>query len=144
MRRLIAGLILLAVNCMVIFGQQPDKSGPTLSTPTTERLLTSDQLPDVTSWQRSAPHSPSGQPQSGLFISPSDLSKTQEGSFVFQDGALYMRVAGQLLMPVSGGGASGCFNLYLPERIKNLKEFIPRLDSLERSRPAPQKAGVIF
>jgi|SRR5215831_4404 len=143
MRRLIAGIILIGFSWVVIFGQQPDKPGSALSTPVPNRLLISDKLPAVPSLAPSTQRYPFGQHQLDLFKSPSAQSQIQDGPFVFQNGALYMRV-GQLLMPVSGGGASGCFSLDLPQRINNLREFIPRLDYPERSRPAPPKPDAIF
>jgi hypothetical protein len=138
MRRLIAGIILIALHCVVILAQQKDQP-PALPTPIPVGLLASDPQLDFASFQLSAPPSPFGQSQiNDRIISPSGQSNKQEGPFVFQDGALYMRVpGGQFLMPVSGGGASGCFSLDLPQRITNLKEFIPRIDTLELSKPAP-------
>jgi hypothetical protein len=116
MRHLIAGIILIALNCVVICAQ--DKPSSTLPTPISAQSRINN-----------------------LIFSPSGQSNKQEGLFVFQDGAVYMRVpGGKFLMPVSGGGASGCFSLDLPQRIRNLKEFIPELDSLDRSRPTSHQA----
>ena len=130
MRRLIAGIVLIALNCVVLLAQQQDKP-PALPTPIPVGLLTSDPPTGVASL-------PFGQSQiNDRKISPSSQSQNQEGPFVFQDGALYMRLpGGQFLVPMSGGGASGCFSLDLPQRITNLKEFTPKLDALEPNRPA--------
>jgi hypothetical protein len=144
MRHLIAGVTLIALNCVVVLGQQTNKPGSILSTPMPAGLLASDQFQNIAVLQRSA-NFPLSQSPINSVISQSTESKQQEGPFVFQGGALYMRVpGGQLLLPVSGGGASGCFNLDLPQRIENLKEFIPRLGPVKLSRSAPYKAGAIF
>src|SRR5437868_2811406 len=136
MRRLAAGLILIALNCVVILAQQQDRP-PALPTPIPVGLQALNAPLDFASFQLLTPQ-PFGQSQiKNLTVSPSGQSRNQEGPFVFQDGALYMRLTGgQFLVPVSGGGASGCFSLDLPQRITNLKEFTPKLEALEPNRPA--------
>jgi hypothetical protein len=45
--------------------------------------------------------------------------------WVFKDGALYIDMLGTgMLIPVPGGGASGCFDLNLQERIVKLRSRI--------------------
>src|SRR5713226_6604829 len=139
MKRLVAGVILVAFNCTVILAQQRDKPSSTLTTPMPAGVLTSDTPPSVASLQLSPPHFTFGPSQAkNPIIRPSGQSTKQDDTIVFQDSALYMRVlGGQFLMPVPGGGASGCFTLDLQQRIANLREFIPKLDSLEQGRPQP-------
>lgn len=135
MRRLILGVILVSFNCTVILAQQNDKSNSRPPTPLPPSVLAADTPSAVASFQLPLPHSTFGQSQtvnSGIRAS-GELTK-QEGPFVVLDGAVYMRLSGgPFLLPVSGGGASGCFSLDLPQRIKDLKEFVPRLNSLERN-----------
>jgi hypothetical protein len=137
MRRLIAGITLIALNSAVGLAQQKDQPGSKLPTPAPTGSLVSSPPLDVAPFQLPAPHFPfhTSEINTRLTSSSGQASK-QDGPFVFQNGALYMRVPGsQLLMPVSGGGASGCFTLDLLQRIGKLKEFIPGLDPLEPPRP---------
>lgn len=50
-----------------------------------------------------------------------------EPSFVWSNGALYTVMGSGLRMPVPGGGASGCFNVGLPERIEKVERFLETL-----------------
>lgn len=53
--------------------------------------------------------------------------------WVFKDGALYIDISGSgILVPVPGGGASGCFDLDLQERIVKSRS---RIDAFP---PAPR------
>jgi len=45
--------------------------------------------------------------------------------FVVKDGAVYLTIpASEVLLPMPGGGASGCFGLDLPQRIERLRAYI--------------------
>jgi len=59
-----------------------------------------------------------------------------EPSFVWTNGALYTVMGSGLRVAVPGGGASGCFNLYLPERIQKIERF---LDSLSEGKQTQQQ-----
>jgi hypothetical protein len=50
-----------------------------------------------------------------------------EIEYVFKDSAFYMVVNENILVPVIGGGASGCFNRDLNEREEKIKALIQRL-----------------
>jgi hypothetical protein len=132
MRRLIVGVVLVSLNCTVILAQQNDKSNSKPPTPLPPIVLAAGNPSAGTSFQLPRPPFTFGQAQtvnSGIRAS-SDSAK-QVGPFVVLDGAVYMRMpGGPFLLPVSGGGASGCFSLDLPQRIENLKEFVPKLKSL--------------
>ncbi len=48
--------------------------------------------------------------------------------FVFKSGALYFKLGVlDVLLPVPGGGASGCFTLDLAQRAEQLRRFIEQL-----------------
>ena len=48
--------------------------------------------------------------------------------YVFKDGAFYMVLAGSnVLIPMSGGGASGCFTKDLDQRENKLKDYTKKL-----------------
>lgn len=136
MTRLIAGLILIVFNCTLILAQQTDKQSVRPKTPVPAGVPASDTPPDAASFALSAPHFIFGQSQiNNLIVPQSGQSTKQVGPFVVMNGAVYMRLLGdQFLVPVSGGGASGCFSLDLPQRITNLKEFIPKLDSHDQGK----------
>ena len=135
MRKLIVGAILVLFSCTVILAQQNDKSNSKPPTPSSPSVLVMDTSSPVPSFQLPKPDFTFGQSQTvNSGIRASDESAKQVGPFVVVHGAVYMRLAGgSFLVPVSGGGASGCFSLDLPKRIENLKEFVPRLNSLERN-----------
>lgn len=134
MTRLIAGLILIVFNCTLILAQQTDKQSVRPKTPVPTGVPASDPPPKVVTFQLSAPDFTFGQSQPTL-IRASGQSTKQVGPFVVMNGAVYMRLLGdQFLVPVSGGGASGCFSLNLPQRITNLKEFTPKIDSLDQGK----------
>ena len=59
-----------------------------------------------------------------------DQLRNQTGDFVFVNGATYMRLGGSLF-PIAGGGASGCFSVDLPQRIKRIGDFIRHLEDRE-------------
>jgi hypothetical protein len=53
--------------------------------------------------------------------------------YVVNDGALYLDIFGNgTLIPVPGGGASGCFSLDLPQRRERLRNYI---ESLPQEKP---------
>lgn len=56
-----------------------------------------------------------------------------EMKYVVKDGAVYLDIFGNgSLVPVPGGGASGCFSLDLPQRRERLRTYI---ESLPQERP---------
>jgi hypothetical protein len=134
MRRLIVGAILVSFNCTMILAQQNDKSNSKPPTPLPPIVLAADTPSARASFRLPRPPFIFGQAQTiNSGIRASSESAKQVGPFVVMDGAVYMRLPGSpFLFPVSGGGASGCFTLDLPQRIEDLKEFVPRLSSLER------------
>ena len=60
-----------------------------------------------------------------------DQPGNQTGDFVFVNGAAYMRLGGGSLFPISGGGASGCFSVDLPQRIQRIDDFIRHVEDRE-------------
>jgi len=130
MRRLVFGLILVALNWTAILAQQKDKPGSTSTNPAPAVLLVPDTLDTPASFPRPSAF---GQSQVRNPIRAADRLANPESSFVFVEGALYIRLpGGNFLAPVPGGGASGCFSVDLPRRIRILDEFVPKLNSLPR------------
>lgn len=136
MKRPIALVILIALNFIVVWAQQTDK--PTLTPPTMAQIVSpTAPLADVGSSQLTALRSPYGQPKiESQMIRPAGQSMTPVGTFVVMNGAVYVVFPTYLpgdkfLVPMSGGGASGCFSVDLPGRIEKPQEFMPKLESLE-------------
>jgi len=133
MRRLIAAATLIASSFILLYAQQPDTQslGPALR-PATSQSPALGTPQDVMSRRLSELLLNLGQSQTGSSLTPVSGKPTVEfGPFVVLNGAVYTRLPGsQFLFPVSGGGASGCFSVDLPQRIIRLKEFIPRLEPL--------------
>ena len=131
MRRLVFGLILVALSCTTILAQQKDKPSSTPTNPAPAVLLVPDTLDTPASFPRSSTF---GQSQVRNPIRATDPLANPESPFVFVGGALYIRVpSGGLLAPAPGGGASGCFSVDLPRRIRILDEFVPKLPSAPRN-----------
>lgn|GEM_PF-3309650 len=135
MRKLIVVTILVSCSCVAIMAQQKEKSdsSPAASLPSStpapdaRRAVSTFQLPplDFTSGRSQTASSASG---------PSSEPAKDENPFVVLHGAVYMRLpGGNFLVPVPGGGASGCFSLDLPQRIKALREVVPKLKSLDQN-----------
>jgi hypothetical protein len=57
-----------------------------------------------------------------------------EPKFIIKDGAVYFSVFDNVLVPLAGGGASGCFSLDLPERIEKLKNLTKTFPYLPPAR----------
>lgn len=127
MRRLITVVTLIAFNCIVILAQQTDKQ-LTAKTPVSTEVPASRTPEDGESFHVLPPQFTFGRSRAKVPILPSDSSTKQEGTFVVLNGAVYMTaLGGRSLIPMPGGGASGCFNLDLPRRITNLEEFLVKL-----------------
>ncbi|MEK6279517.1 MAG: hypothetical protein AABN95_04110 [Acidobacteriota bacterium] len=135
MRRLIAGLILIALNSIVVMAQQTDQQSLDTKTPAPTGLLASEKHA-VTFPLLASPFNFGQSQKNNLTIFPLGQSTKQHSPFVVLDGAVYISVLGiGSLIPMSGGGASGCFSRDLPQRITNLTEFLPKLDAIEQPKP---------
>jgi hypothetical protein len=118
MRRVITLVMLIACTCILIMAQEADRVSPA-KRPSASRLpLTPPDFMFGQSQTRNQELLPAGQ---------STKSDTIDSPFVVQNGAVYMKVLNGQLIPMPGGGASGCFSLDLPQRTTNLKEFVPRM-----------------
>lgn len=137
MRRLIAALILTLFTCIMILAQQTDKQTLGPKTPAPTGVPASDIKSTGATLDLLVSQVTSGQSQTNsLRIRPSAESRKQDGPFVVLNGAVYMPVLGaRFLIPLAGGGASGCFSLDLPKRITILEEFVPNLDALKEGKP---------
>ena len=133
MKRLITVVLLIACNFIVILPQEPDKT-PSPNRPSVSRLpLTPPDFIFGKSLNRDSTILPAGQPTKLHPDIPSNTTDAIDSPFVVRNGAVYMTMLnGRYLIPVPGGGASGCFSLDLPRRITNLQEFVPRLAAPEQ------------
>ncbi len=135
MRKLTVSAIFVLFSCFAILAQQTDKSNSKPAASLPPSALAADNPSLVPSFQLSPPALAFGKSHTVTSeIRASAESTKPENPFVVLGGAVYMRLPGSdFLVPVSGGGASGCFSLDLPQRIKNLKEIVPKLKSLEQN-----------
>jgi hypothetical protein len=124
MKRLITAAILLAFNCALVVAQQIDK--PNAKPAITIRTAATEPRNDSSSLELLVPGLKLSQDPKSDLLRLSDQITTPASSFVVVKGAIYVRV-GEFLMPMPGGGASGCFSLDLPQRMTNLKEFTLKL-----------------
>jgi hypothetical protein len=62
-----------------------------------------------------------------------------EPSFVWINGGLYTVMGSGLRIAVPGAGASGCFNLYLPERIQKIERFLESLSEGKQNQQQQAK-----
>lgn len=136
MRRLIAAVILIAFNCIVVLAQHTVKQSPTPRTSALPVVPASDSPREGSSFRLLASHLTFGHSHPNELIVPlSGESTKQESPFVVLNGAVYTRALGaRLLIPMPGGGASGCFSLNLPQRITNLENFVPKLEQVKPQR----------
>jgi hypothetical protein len=59
--------------------------------------------------------------------------------WVFKNGAVYMDFGNGMLVPVPGGGASGCFDVNLRERMDKLRTSIEAFPPRPQSPTTPRK-----
>jgi hypothetical protein len=116
MKRLIGSLLLVLTLCAAVAAQKDND--------------TKNDATDKTRAQRFAPSSLGifrdfgGKPnQTRSNIEKlGDYVSLDEVQFVVKDGAVYFGMPGSgVLVPMSGGGASGCFTRDLPQRIERLR-----------------------
>ena len=120
MRYIIAGAVAVLFNCTLAYSQETNTAVKNGSTPPQATIaLQRDGLGLQT------PGNISTRPLPSL-----DQLGNQTGDFVFINGAAYMRLGGSLF-PISGGGASGCFSLNLPQRIQRINDFIRHVEDRE-------------
>src|SRR5437899_7865945 len=105
MRYVIAGAAAILLNCTLAYSQESNAAVKSRSAPQTSIAVRSEGFGLQASRNIS----------DGPLPSPDQLGN-QTGDFVFINGAAYMRLVGSLF-PISGGGASGCFSLDLPQRM---------------------------
>ena len=119
MRYIIAGAAAVLLNCTLVYSQQTDTAVKRSAPPQTTIVVQSEAFGLQT------PGNISNRPLPSL-----DQLGNQIGDFVFMNGAAYMRLGGSLF-PISGGGASGCFSVDLPQRIQRIDEFIRHVEDRE-------------
>ena len=120
MRYLIASIIPVLLNCTIAYSQESRTVVKSTSAPAQTTLAAQGE--------RFGLEVP-GNNLNGLPPSFDQLGN-QTGDFVFINGAAYMRLGGSLF-PISGGGASGCFSLNLPQRIQRINDFIRHVEDRE-------------
>lgn len=127
MRQRIACVVVLVLGCGVGLSQEPGKAQ--ISFPTRDRITATVPVEALQNGSWSFGNRVS-------FDRPTlEEQAMWESRFVWADGAARMSVLGGLV-PVPGGGASGCFNVDLPERIGRIRDFILRL----KNPDSPQEA----
>ena len=120
---MITVVMLIACSCIVIGAQDPEKASSAKKTSVSRLTLTPPDFVFGQSQTRSQTFLPASSTKSDGIKSP----------FVVQNGAVYATILnGRYLIPIPGGGASGCFSLDLPQRTTNLREFVPRLSGSEQ------------
>ena len=120
MRYMIASIIPVLLNCTLAYSQE------------NRTLVKSPSTPAQTILAAQGERFRLEVPGNNLNKLPPSLDQlgNQTDDFVFVNGAAYMRLGGSLL-PISGGGASGCFSLDLPQRIERIDDFIRHLENRE-------------
>ena len=138
MNRLVGVLLVTAVGCTPVVAQQANKQSVAQDAPSAQAFQQGQEASTTQTFvfkltfkwpvelaQGKTAVQQRTQTQLPLVIAPP--------KFVPKDGALYLDVLGNgILLPVPGGGASGCFNWNLHERIEKLKTVIEALP------PSPQ------
>ncbi|MCI0490920.1 MAG: hypothetical protein L0229_30375 [Blastocatellia bacterium] len=125
MKHKIGVLLLIATVCATASAQQKGEKGEAPSTPGKVQPANAShnvviELDEAIKAYLIANKSLLGDPSS---------VQGQQGiaapKFVFKDGAFYLTVFGDgVLVPMVGGGASGCFSFDLANRIEDLKKLI--------------------
>lgn len=114
MKKLI-GLLIAAAACGPVSAQQNDKP----SNAAAPAAIQTDQVAPIKPGFKLVVELPATKTESARRIQlPPEAVVFSESKWVFKDGALYIDIPGTgMLIPVPGGGASGCFDLNLEDRI---------------------------
>ncbi len=140
MNRLVGVLFVTAVWCTSVTAQQANKQSDAQLAPSVSVVKQGQEAPATPTfvfkptfnWPLELPLSKTSTQQ------PQRLIVMPQSTFVFKDGALYIDVGNRVLLPAPGGGASGCFNWNLHERIERLRTVIETLPPRPPST-APRK-----
>ncbi|MEK6321187.1 MAG: hypothetical protein AABN33_05830 [Acidobacteriota bacterium] len=139
MNKLLGVLLIAATACASAAAQQGNKEVAAASTIRARLLAQEDQAVHPTPGFKLAPEfrqtriPTEGQRRVEL---PRGAVVLLPPQWVWKEGALYLDVdllGNGMLIPVPGGGASGCFGSNLPERIQKLRTSIEAFPP----RPAP-------
>jgi hypothetical protein len=120
MRYIIAGTAAVLLNCSLAYSQETNTAVKNRPAPSQTTIAAQSE-----GFGLQASGNISNRPFPSL-----DQLGNQTGDFVFVNGAAYMRLGGSLF-PISGGGASGCFSLDLPQRIQRINDFIRHVEDRE-------------
>jgi hypothetical protein len=133
MNRLVGVLFVTVVGCAPVVAQQSNKQFDAQVTPAVRAARQGQEAPAPPTFV----FNPTFKWPFELFLSKTSTQQRTQPQvpiviappqFVVKDGALYLDVLGNgILLPVPGGGASGCFNWNLHERIEKLKTVIESL-----------------
>jgi hypothetical protein len=134
MRQLFLVLVLIAFGCTMSLAQQ--QAGQVLTPPTSQmNSAPISKTPagfDLFRLLVSAPSVNQSQTDNQTTTPPQVIR--QEEVFVVRGGAVYMPLLnGNILVGIPGGGASGCFSLYLPQRITALNEYLRKLQTVKQN-----------
>jgi hypothetical protein len=132
MKRILSTLVVIWVLCCSAFAQ----SNPGAGTVVIPRPKASDAIPQLFTREQFSPPRIDTQTWLGLPDLAPEVPIVPQPGFVVKNSAVYYEMFGGLLIPLPGGGASGCFNERLRERIDNLRGTI---ESLRLLGPAPSR-----
>lgn len=133
MQRLFAGVILVVLSCTMVWSQEKGQASTAPKAPVV--VAGSDPLTVLAPFRLSPPPFSRSSEFRHHTVSEAPPETNPEIPFVVVNGAVYVRLPAGLLMPMSGGGASGCFSADLPQRIAALDGYLLKLKSLKQDEP---------
>jgi hypothetical protein len=130
--RVIGATLLATICCAISFAQQPENQ-----TLPEKRLSVLDIAQMQTQLSEALKQQNQSQPVDAEKLRLQGIEIVPATRMVIKDGAIYMMVTNDTLIPMSGGGASGC----LPKNPQNAGQAIS-LTSQPANNQAPAKAPV--
>lgn len=122
MKKLIGVLFIAAAACVPARAQQENKVS---NAGAPAAVQTSQVVPIKPGFKLVIEFPPTKTEGARRIQLPPEAVVFSQPQWVFKDGALYIDIFGTgTLIPVPGGGASGCFDLNLEERIVKLRSRI--------------------
>jgi hypothetical protein len=130
MKLLFGAILVGAISCNSVLGQET--SGQVKGSPIL--LSRRAEAPEVSHPKGSLFRMPAivvvnKRPPSITYPQSTEPMLVTEPNFIIRDGAIYLSVFDNVLLPLPGGGASGCFSRDLSERIERLRSVIEAFPS---------------
>lgn len=143
MNRLVGVLFVTVVGCTPVVAQQSNNPFDAQVTRAVRAARQGQEAPAAPSfvfnptfkWPLELPLSRTSAQQR---TQPQPLIVMPPPAFIIKDGALYIDIGNRVLVPAPGGGASGCFDRNLHERIEKLKTAIEALPPRPATNPPRQ------